>query len=520
MVRERLEPFLAAARERSPSGRGLPAHVERDLRASLDCGILCRGFARVRCPDCGFERLVAFSCKAHSCPSCNARRMEDAADHLVHDVFPRVPVRQWVLSFPRRLRFLAARDPRLASRLLEVFVRTLFVWQRRRARALGVAEPRTGGVTAVQRFGGALNLNVHFHTLLPDGVFDLSGAGPARFVPVRAPSDDEVAEVLTRVIRRLSRLGLLGDERSAPEEDALAALQAAEVDRRLRFPDPFKHARRSAHLDGFSLHAAVRIQENDRQGLERLCRYAVRPPLALHRLARGPDGRLVYRMKRPRGGALFLVLEPDELLARLATLVPPPRSHALRYHGVLAPNAKHRRRVVPASALAEPAASPDRAPPFTTAPGPSAAGTFPLTPPEPSPGRPSPRYRVPWAELLRKVFAIDVLECPECAGRLQVIAFIAEAAVARRILDHLGMDSRAPPLARARGPDEAFQNPGPDYSLGDPVHEDRGAAPPLAGTGVPTARRGARLGDPCGTRPGVPPFAAVRCGVESVDAES
>ena len=69
VVRDRLEPFLAAAHDRSPSGRGLPGHVERDLRAYLDCGILARGFARVRCPDCGFERLVAFSCKARSCPS-------------------------------------------------------------------------------------------------------------------------------------------------------------------------------------------------------------------------------------------------------------------------------------------------------------------------------------------------------------------------------------------------------------------------------------------------------------------
>jgi hypothetical protein len=123
VVRDRLEPFLAAARDRSATGRGLPAHVERDLRAYLGCGILAKGFARIRCPDCGFERLVAFSCKAHSCPSCNARRMEDAAEHLVQDVIPAVPVRQWVLSFPRQLRFLAARDPKVASRLLDLFTR-------------------------------------------------------------------------------------------------------------------------------------------------------------------------------------------------------------------------------------------------------------------------------------------------------------------------------------------------------------------------------------------------------------
>ena len=227
----------------------------------------------------------------------------------------------------------------------------------------------------------------------------------------------------------------------------------------------------------------MRIHENDREGLERLFRYAVRPPFALHRLSQGPDGRLVYRMKRSRGGSLFLVLTPDQLLARIATLVPPPRSHALRYHGVFAPNAKHRSRVVPAARRAEPApASPDPGPPaepeppVTTppvSPAAGSAGAFQLTSPEPPPERPSPRYRVPWAELLRKVFAIDVLECPECAGRLEVVAFIAEATVARRILDHLGMDARAPPLARARANDEeAFDDPGPDHAVGDPAYED------------------------------------------------
>lgn len=80
---------------------------------------------------------------------------------------------------------------------------------------------------------------------------------------------------------------------------------------------------------------------------------------------------------------------------------------------------------------------------------------------------------MPWAELLRKVFALDVLECPKCAGRLEVIAYIAEAAVAKRILDHLGMDSQAPPLARARAPEgDAPGDPGPDYAVGDPAYED------------------------------------------------
>lgn len=195
VVRERLETFLDAARERSSTGRGLPAFVEQNLRRYLACGILARGFARVRCAGCGFERLVAFSCKAQICPSCAARRKEDGATHLVRNVFPAIAVRQWVLSFPRRLRFLAAREPRLASRLLAIFTGAVFTWQRRQARKLGVAAPQTGGVTAIQRFGGALNLNVHLHTVLPDGVFDLAGSGPAPFVALAAPSDEEIDRI-------------------------------------------------------------------------------------------------------------------------------------------------------------------------------------------------------------------------------------------------------------------------------------------------------------------------------------
>jgi len=167
-------------------------------------------------------------------------------------------------------------------------------------------------------------------------------------------------------------------------------------------PDgPFKRSRRSAHLDGFSLHAGVRVHENDREGLERLFRYAFRPPLALNRLSQGPDGRLVYRMKRPQGGSLFLLLTPDELLARLATLVPPPRSHALRYHGLFAPNPRHRARAVPAGITggrAAPCASsvgPEPEPPGVTpasddsrADGPPG---FRLEALDPPPDRPFPR---------------------------------------------------------------------------------------------------------------------------------
>ena len=353
--------------------------------------------------------------------------------------------------------------------LLDIFTRAVFAWQLRAARRTGVVEPRTGGVTLVQRFGGAINLNVHFHTLVPDGVFVVRGQERARFVRLPAPDDEDVERILTRVIKQVHKaFPAPEDVGGVDEDDPFAALQAAEVDRRLRFPDPFRHARRSAHLDGFSLHAGVRVHEHDRVGLERLCRYAARPPFALHRLTAGPEGKLVYRMKRPRGGSLFLLLTPDELLARIATLVPPPRAHALRYHGVFAPNSRVRAQVVPEQ-VAD-AAEPDARCPRTT------STKAPATPPKTrSPDAPAPtRTRVPWAELLQKVFAVDVLACPRCAGRLEVIAYIAEPGVAKQILDHLGLEAQAPPLAKAAADAAADPNagPGPAYDLVDPCYDE------------------------------------------------
>ena len=98
-------------------------------------------------------------------------------EHLAKNVLPAIPVRQWVLSFPRRVHFLAARHPSLASRLLDLFTRAVFAWQRRVACRLGVVEPRTGGDTAVQRFGVRPKLEGHPHGTIASGARFRCGAG-------------------------------------------------------------------------------------------------------------------------------------------------------------------------------------------------------------------------------------------------------------------------------------------------------------------------------------------------------
>lgn len=439
-VRAHLLSFLEEARARSAHGVGLPGFVEREFREYLGCGVLAHGFARVRCGSCGDEHLVGFSCKRRGvCPSCTSRRAVDAAAHLVDAVLPVAPMRQWVLSLPIKVRWMLARRPALVGRVLAVFLRALSTWQRRRARALG-AEGSTGTVTFVQRFGSALQLNIHFHAVVPDGVFVPGDDGAVSFARLTAPTDDDVELLLHRTAVRVLRLlkGVLGDDE--PELDALAELCAASLISRSSSRQDATPKRLTAFLEGFSLHAGVHLHENDRRGLEQLCRYGARGALALSRLSELDDGRYAYRMKRPLpDGRTHLVLDGVGLLKKLAPLIPPPRFHLLRFHGVFAPNSKLRSRVVPKPPPTDEAGA------TTTTAKAGRPNAHPMASP----------YRLDWAAALKRVFGIDVLQCARCGGRLVILAFIEKRTAVRAILEHLALPAVPLPLEKARGPPQA-----------------------------------------------------------------
>ena len=254
-----------------------------------------------------------------------------------------------------------------------------------------MARGQCGAVTFIQRFatelrsvahrahfGSALNLNVHFHTLALDGVYtyvtDLT-ENP-RFLPLPPPSDDEVARVLSGTARRIHRLlearaDSDDDDALAREEPLLAHLTAASLRTRVatgchlgerwrRLGDRVDPDELSADPDasprvpaygGMSLHAAVDVPARDRRRLERLIQYVARPPLAHDRLEKRPDGQLTLRLKtRWRDGTTHILMERSELIERLVPLIPPPRAHQVRYHGILAPCASQRDWVVPGPA--------------------------------------------------------------------------------------------------------------------------------------------------------------------------
>ena len=154
IVQAHFETFRTQA-ARLRDGEGLPRFVEGEFRDFLRCGSLAGGFARFRCAACGLDRLVAFSCKGRGfCPSCGGRRMAERAAHLVDQVFPDVPVRQWVLSLSYRLRYRLAWDHDLCRAVVAVYLRAVLGWPRRRAQLEDVAGGRGGAVAVLQRFGG------------------------------------------------------------------------------------------------------------------------------------------------------------------------------------------------------------------------------------------------------------------------------------------------------------------------------------------------------------------------------
>jgi hypothetical protein len=178
--------------------------------------------------------------------------------------------------------------------------------------------------------------------------------------------------------------------------------------------------RRKARLDGFDLDAEVCVKAHDRPRLEALCRYVLRPPIALDRLKTlGPD-LVALELKRPwPGGATHVSMSVRTFLTRLAALVPRPRTNTTLYYGVLASHAKHRRAVIP----------------------------------EP-PNRPR-AHDASWAALMRHSFGLDVLSCRICRGRMRFTHVVFDPTEVRRLLAHLRCFSDPLPVSPCRGPPDA-----------------------------------------------------------------
>src|SRR3989441_1017425 len=352
--------------------------------------------------------LLPFSCKRRGfVRRVRGRRMAQTAAHLVECVIPWVPTRQWVVSVPMPLRYWMSSSQALTAQMHTIIRTTIAQYYVNQAVKRGVERQQVqpGSVTFIQRFGGALNLNVHFHCVFLEGVhLDRTEAGlKPRFVKGEPPSDADIAEVVQtisrRVIRKLRSLGYLeaasdaavatGYDPLMDDEPALAHTLAASVTQRIAFGEragqqvrrigsgfgyegerPALTGHRCASIHGFSLHANTQVPAHRRDQLERLIRYTARGAVAL---------------------------------------VPLPRVHLVRYGGCLAPHSRLRGAITPT-------------PRQQGVEGPEASSAAP---------------HWSWARLLKRVFALDLATCPFChQGTLRIIAAMTQGEVISKILRH------------------------------------------------------------------------------------
>jgi len=306
-----------------------------------------------------------------------------------------------------------------------------------------------------------LNANLHYHSLVLDGVYVRRDPGSKpSFHATAPPSPSDLADMLTTVRvgirRRLERRGLIrretgGDEADPQAEEAplLAAWYAASVQGTVAMgpkaghyvgrlggelaalPDSMPPPASCGRAEGYSLHAGVRVAAGDRQRLEKLCRYVARPALALDRLQELADGRFAYRLRHAwSDGTETLLFEPGTLIEKLVGLVPRPNGHLTRFHGVVAPRSSWRAAIVP-----RPAGSDELAQPGAGEGRDQRAGT-----------RPS------WAMVLSRVFSVDILACPGCGSRRQVSAVVMDPSVVRAIRQAPGLPAEPPARSPARPP--------------------------------------------------------------------
>lgn len=339
-------------------------------------------------------------------------------------LLPSVPYRQWVLALPKRLRYFIHRNPRLAGEITRILCQELTGFYRR---VLGVHADATCApalIAAIQRFGSRINVHVHVHVVASDGLFVLTQDKRLVFLPLESLDSQQLQDLSNRIRRKiLKRMRRL---QAVPEET---------IEELIARP-----------IGGFSLNGEVRIEAQDRAGLQRLLSYCLRPAISLKRLSYKQDqGLIAYRpVKGPPGAPEILLFTPIQFLQRLARIIAPPRFNLVRYVGALGPRSPLRPYVVCvaqekftfeqlcAGVLSRPSL-------LWTQLRRGAKGV-------------SSAAAKAWAVCLARIFEVYPLLCPRCGTQMRAIASITNDAELVRLLSNLQIPTEFPKTKPARAP--------------------------------------------------------------------
>ena len=283
--------------------RPVISHV---VRKYLECGDLREGFARIKCPDCHHEYILAFSCRGRwFCPSCHAKKVVQFGHHLKETVLYPVPHRQYVFSIPKILRRFFFYDRKLLGKLSQCAVKSLTKFFQL---TLGKKTGIPGVVVAIQTFGDYARWHPHLHALVADGLFLESGY----FFVMPKVNLRQLAELFrAHVLKMLKKEGLIDDSF-------------------------IKMIMKWRHTSGFSVHNKVLIKPNDDKGIENLSQYIIRNSFSLEKLKyKEGDSSVIYRSRMTHGKNKknFYVFSPLEFIAAITQHIPEPYFQLTRMYG-------------------------------------------------------------------------------------------------------------------------------------------------------------------------------------------
>ena len=475
IVQDHLNTFIA---DREREGHPLPRYVMKEFEAFLECGVPAYGCLRLVCKSCRQEKVVAYSCKKRGfCPSCCAKRQAEAATHLVEHVLPLAPYRQFVISFPIPMRYWLHSNKKLFAKVYRIIIKEIHRYYKTKALAKDIKDPKPGAISFTQLAGSALNLNPHLHILFCDGVF--SGKGDAiRFRNLDAITDQEVEKLLIaisgKVVKHLKNRGYLnpdGELVAHPladtlfkDHESLAMATASSIVGKIAFgPNagkkvtkigsgfgyyeeiPLAKGHRCFSINGFSLHANTSTNALARHRLSNLVEYISRGPLSNERLEITQSGNVKLKLKTGYSdGTSHLLFTPTEFIEKLSAIIPPPKSHLVKWSGVFAPNSPHRKNITLKPDIKKGFAFKENC----------------------TDDNPIKNYS--WSKMLAKVFKIDVTKCEHCNGDMAVMAALIDRSEVVRYLKHVGIEHEAPTRAPPRHKEEPLDF-GPEYYEDEPV---------------------------------------------------
>ncbi len=397
----------------------------------LECGDLHQGFARIKCPDCHHQMILAFSCRGRwFCPSCHAKKVVQFGHHLKETVLFPVPHRQYVFSIPKILRRFFLYDRKLLGKLSQCAAKSLTKFFKI---TLGNKTGIPGVVVAIQSFGDYSRWHPHLHALVADGLFLESGYF---FVMPKADLRPLAELFRAHVLKMLKKEGLIDDT----------------------FITMIMKWR---YTSGFSVHNEVRIKPDDDKGIENISQYIIRNSFSLEKLKyEEGDSSVIYRSKMTHGKNKknFQVFSPLEFIAAITQHIPEPYFQLTRMYGWYSNRMRGDRKKQEEREgikIEDEVGQDSRIIDIRNY-------------------KPKRIPQLMWRECIKKVWEVDPLACPYCAGEMKLISFIYKRTVIKKILTHLKLyderkNQRAPPMPQMEYTERVKIVP---YDDGWPEHEE------------------------------------------------